>query len=87
MSERDLQIGQVWTDPGARRRSLARVAIAEAHHRFAGERRRFWYVTRADNRASQALAESCGYQLVASGRRTRRLGLALLGQYVIEQSV
>ena len=87
MSARDLQIGAVWTAPDARRRQLARAALAEAHRRFAGERACVWYVTDASNAASGALARSCGYRLVARGRRTRRIGMSLLGQYVLEQFV
>ena len=84
MGPQDLQIGSVWTSPGARRRQLARAAIAEAQRRFGGDGRRFWYVTDAANIASEALARSCGYELVATGRRTRRFGSRLLGQYVID---
>ena len=87
MSARDLQIGDVWTAPGARRQHLARVAMAEAHRRFAGEAACFWYVTDEGNVASAALAQSCGYRLIAKGRRTLRFGTALLGQYVIDQFV
>lgn len=87
MEPRDLQIGSVWTAPPARRRKLAHSAIAEAHRRFASEGARFWYVSQADNAASGALARSCGYRLVATGKRTRRFGVALLGQYVIERFV
>ena len=87
MSQRDLQLGDLWTAPAARGRRLARAAIAEAHRRFASEDVRFWYVTDADNHASAALARSCGYHLVAVGERTRRFGTALLGQYVIDSLV
>lgn len=84
MGERDLQIGALWTAPEARRKRLARIAIAAAHHRFGSDDAHFWYVADATNAASQALARSCGYELVATGRRTRRFGTRLLGQYVID---
>ena len=87
MAREDLQIGEVWTSPDARRKQLARAAIAEAHRRFADGSARFWYVTDANNFASGELARSCGYRLVATGRRTRRLGTSLLGQYVIDRYV
>lgn len=87
MGARDLQIGSVWTAPDARQQGLARMAIAEAHRRFAGEPVAFWYVTDAANRTSAAVAEACGYELVAIGRRSRRLGSRLLGQFVIERLV
>lgn len=85
MSPHDLQLGGLWTSPDSRRQHLASIAIAEAHRRFAQENVRFWYVTDAGNHASAALARSCGYRLVATGKRTRRFGTSLLGQYVIEQ--
>lgn len=87
MAARDLQIGSVWTAPAARQQGLAREAIAEAHRRFVAESVAFWYVTDASNSASSALARACGYELVATGRRTRRLGSRLLGQFVIERRV
>ena len=84
MAEHDLQIGAIWTSPEARRNQLARTAIAEAHRRFGTDGTQFWYVTEAGNAASEALARSCGYELVATGRRTRRFGSRFLGQYVID---
>ena len=87
MSARDLQIGDVWTAPDARRQQLARAAIGEAHRRFADDGTCFWYVTDAANAASAALAKSCGYRLVATGRRTRPIGTSLLGRYIVEQLV
>lgn len=87
MAERDLQIGALWTAPDARRKQLARIAMSEAHRRFGSDGSRFWYIADATNSASEALARSCGYELVATGRRTRRFGTRLLGQYVIDRSV
>ena len=87
MAEGDLQIGDVWTLPSARRRQLARAAISEAHHRFARDGARFWIVASADNAISGALARSCGYRLAAVGRRTRRFGVALFGQFVLDRFV
>jgi RimJ/RimL family protein N-acetyltransferase len=87
MSPHDLQLGNLWTAPAARRQQLARAAIAEAQRRFASENVRFWYVADADNHASATLAQSCGYRLVAVGERTRRFGTSLFGQYVIERFV
>lgn len=81
----DLQIGAVWTSPGARRQKLAANAIRLAQRRFDGTR--FWYVTDAENEASAALARECGFRLVAIGRRTRPLGSSLLGRFVIDRWV
>ena len=87
MAPEDLQIGALWTSPEARRKQLARAAIGEAHRRFGASGPCFWYVANADNHASVALARSCGYELVATGRRTRRFGMSLFGQYVIDRFV
>ncbi len=87
MAPNDLQVGDVWTAPAARARNLARAAIREAHRRCGIASGRFWYVTAADNAVSGALAKSCGYRLVAVGRRTKRFGVALFGQYVIDRYV
>jgi len=84
MAPGDLQIGDLWTAPAAQRRGLARAAIAEAH-RLAGNAGRLWYVVDADNAASIALIESCGYRCVGTGRRTRPLGLALAGRFLLDE--
>ncbi len=87
MGPNDLQIGDVWTSPVARRRRLATSAMAEAHRRFASDGTVIWYVADASNEGSCALARSCGYRLVAVGRRTRRLGTLFGGQFVIDRFV
>lgn len=87
MGAGDLQIGDVWTSPEARRRKLATAAIAEAHRRFARGGTRIWYVADERNGPSAAFARACGCRLVAVGRRTRRFGTALFGQYVIDRFV
>jgi RimJ/RimL family protein N-acetyltransferase len=87
MGADDLQIGDVWTAPAARRQKLARIAIAEAQRRFRADGTAIWYVVEVGNQASAELARSCGCRHAAVGRRTRRLGLALLGQYVIDRPI
>jgi RimJ/RimL family protein N-acetyltransferase len=87
MASNDLQIGALWTSPEARRNQLARAAIGEAHRRFGNNGTCFWYVADTDNQASEAFARSCGYELIATGRRSRRFGTSLLGQYVIDRFV
>jgi RimJ/RimL family protein N-acetyltransferase len=84
MRPNDLQIGAVWTLPDARRQQLATRAIHRAHRLFGSDGTRFWYVTDAGNLASAALARACGYRLVAIGRRTRPLGISMLGRFLID---
>lgn len=85
MAAGDLQIGGLWTHPTWRRRGLARVAIERAHRLFAIPGQRFWYVTDSANAASLALARGAGYRLVGEGRRTKPVGIALLGWFEIER--
>jgi len=85
MGPTDLQIGDVWTAPDARRQQLARLAVAQASQRFAAGGTTIWYVTEEGNDASAALARACGFRQVAVGHRAPRFGTALFGQYVIER--
>lgn len=87
MGSDDVQIGDVWTAPAARRMKLARAAMIEARRRFERPQGKLWYLADANNRASAALARSCGFRLVATGIRTRPLNIGLLGQYVITRTV
>ena len=84
MTGRDLQIGALWTHPAARGRGLARAAIGEALRRFDGKGGRFWYVVDSTNHASIRLIESCGFELVGTGRRTHPLGLRLFGRFRLD---
>jgi RimJ/RimL family protein N-acetyltransferase len=86
MGPRDLQIGDTWTDEAHRGKGLARAAIGAIHAHWAGQYERMWYLTEADNRASVRVIEACGYALAGSGERTRRLGLAALGQFVVTEA-
>jgi RimJ/RimL family protein N-acetyltransferase len=85
MAAADLQIGAVWTHPAWRQRGLARSAIERAHRLFGAPGQRFWYVTDGANGASMALAQSAGYRVVGEGRRTKRIGIALLGQFKLDR--
>jgi RimJ/RimL family protein N-acetyltransferase len=83
MTSSDLQIGALWTAPRARRRGLARAAIAEAHRRYPACNR-FWYVTDDGNEASVRLAFAGGYTPAGTGRRTRPFGLSALGRFRLD---
>lgn len=85
MAPGDLQIGDLWTHPDARGQGLARAAVAEALRRLPGTP--LWYVVEAGNRPSVRLAEGCGYRLAGFGRRTRPLGIGLIGRFRIEAPV
>ena len=83
MAKEDLQIGDVWTDPHHRNRGLASFAVHELLREKAGPGRRIWYVVEPDNAASIRTIEKAGFALVGHGVRTNRLGLSLLGQFVM----
>lgn len=82
MSADDLEVGNIWTLPAARGQKLTHCVIGEAHRLFAG--RRWWWLTDANNAASIAIARRCGYRCVGSGHKTRRLGIALWGRYMLK---
>ena len=86
MRREDLQVGDVWTAPEHRNRGLASFALQRLVDEKVRGGRRIWYVVEADNAASIRTAERCGFVLVGTGARTKRLGLALLGQFVMESS-
>ncbi|ACY12918.1 GNAT family N-acetyltransferase [Haliangium ochraceum] len=87
MAPDDLQIAATFTAPEARGQGLARAAVSALVARFRSPGRSFWYFADADNRASQRVIEQCGFRFAGEGVRTRRLGLAVLGQYVIDRPV
>ena len=85
MGRDDVQVGDLWTAPDARRQGIASLAIARIHALYGRSAHAFWYVVEADNTASARLAEACGYRLVGKGRRTSPLGLRFLGQYRLDE--
>ncbi len=81
MARNDVQIGDVWTAPQARRQGLGRLGAASALASLAGREGRIWYVTASDNLASVRLITGLGFDLVGHGERRDRFGLALAGYY------
>ncbi len=86
MAREDLQIGDVWTDPEHRNRGLASFALRRLVDDKVRGGRRLWYVVEGDNAASIRTVEKCGFAVVGTGARTKRLGLSLLGQFVMESN-
>lgn len=83
MGAADLQVGDVWTQPELRGLGLATLALAMVQA-LTDPDDRLWYVVEKDNPASIRLAEAAGYRLVGAGRRTRPLGLAVFGRFVLD---
>lgn len=83
MNANDCQISSTWTHVDYRGKGLATVGLKKAIELYAKPNRRFWYVSRAANKASIAVCKKVGFSLIGSGRRTRKMGTRLLGQLVI----
>lgn len=83
MGAADLQVGDVWTRPNLRGRGLAALGLATVQA-LTDPDDRLWYVVDEGNAASIRLAEAAGYRLVGAGRRTRPLGLATFGRFVLD---
>jgi RimJ/RimL family protein N-acetyltransferase len=79
----DLEITSTWTEPEFRGRGLAAFAIQEIVRRLGSPGRHFWYLTRENNLPSIRAAEKGGLVRFAEGKRTRRLGLRILGSFVV----
>ena len=85
MQPDDVQIAATHTAPEARGQGLARAAVSAIVARFRAPGRTIWYFADQDNLASLRVIEQCGFGFAGEGVRTRRHGLALLGQYVIDE--
>lgn len=86
MKKDDLQIGDTWTHPKYRNRGLAAFTLQKIVETFDRPGRTFWYVVEQENSASVRVAEKAGFLLLGKGDRTKRLGIRLLGSFVIQQS-
>ena len=85
MAAQDIQIAATHTAPEARGQGLARAAVSAIVARFRAPGRTIWYFANEDNHASLRVIEQCGFACAGEGVRTRRHGLALLGQFVIDR--
>lgn len=83
MGDRDLQVGDTWTDPAHRQRGLATFGLSTAL--VAGGIRDYWYLVEKDNLASIRVVEKLGFRLVGAGSRTARFGLPLLGDFSLRE--
>lgn len=81
----EMQIGDVWTHPDFRGRGLTKLAIARLLAEVDDAARGIWYITESKNAASQAVARAAGFTLAGVGRRENRLGIGLLGRYVLAE--
>lgn len=75
MSRTDLQVGNIYTQPEARRQGLALAAMNRIREKFTG--RRLWYFSSAGNTASLKLAQAASFEPVGEISVSRFLGFGL----------
>src|SRR5262245_11585280 len=85
MAKDDLQIGDVWTDPGSRHRGLASFAIRQILDAKARPGRSIWYVVESSNHPSVRMVEKLGFLRVGIGMRCQSVGLGFLDRFVMDQ--
>lgn len=85
MSQLDLQITNVLTDPKYRNQGLGTLTLSLALANFRKPGRYFWYATRANNEASIGLCTKLGFKLVGNGVRTKKFGIKSLGELIISK--
>ena len=86
MGKNDLQIGDIWTEVSFRGQGIATSAIALIFNHFKSEKLKFWYVVNENNLASIKLAERSGFTFCGKGERCSRLGIPLLGRYLLSKN-
>jgi RimJ/RimL family protein N-acetyltransferase len=86
LCERDLQIGDTWTDPSHRGRGLAQFGLNTAIAINRRVQRRFWYVVEEGNEASIKVVCKAGFRLHGTGTWKKPYGVKLLGSFVINES-
>lgn len=87
MGARDIQVGDTWTDPQERGKGLATIALEHILATCSCPQRNCWYIVEPENEASIRVVEKAGLTLAGYGIRTRRLGLGVLGQFVLTESM
>lgn len=83
MQRDDVQVG-VWTEPEYRGRGLTGFALGKAVELTQGTPRQLWYIVREANQSSVRVAEKQGLVFAGRGSRVSRLGLKVLGKFVLE---
>lgn len=84
MATDDLQIGDTWTAEEHRGKGIATFAIKKLLELKQKPGRRFWYVTEEDNISSSRVVEKAGFVQVGKGQKCDRLGIGLIGSYMME---
>jgi len=87
MRHNDLQIGDTFTDGKCRGQGFATYAILKITESLKMENRNFWYITDNNNKPSVRVIESCGFNKVGYGERTKRFGAKFLGSFVLREHI
>ncbi|MDQ6699463.1 MAG: GNAT family N-acetyltransferase [Acidobacteriota bacterium] len=85
MTAHDLQIGDTWTDDEQRGKGLASYALRQIVRMETRSGRKLWYVAEEKNTRSIRVAEGAGFRKAGVGVRTKRLGIRLLGSYIVRE--
>jgi RimJ/RimL family protein N-acetyltransferase len=85
MGKDDLQAGDTWTDPSERGKGLATFALQTVLNTSSFRKHTCWYVVESENIASIRVVEKAGFKLAGTGRRRRRFGLGILGQFELTE--
>lgn len=83
MKAREAQIGPVWTRPDSRRKGLAVHVGQRIQSDIAAMFDRVWWICASDNSPSCQTAVRMGLRYVGGSHHTSKLGLRVLGQYVL----
>ena len=81
MADRDLTVGDSWTDPAHRGKGLYTYVLKRVAAKFHRPGRKIWTIHAEGNEGSRKSFTRAGYQYVGDVERTKRFGLRLLGQY------
>lgn len=84
MAAEDVQVGDVWTAEERRGRGLSATTLKHIIASYPD--RCVWFLCERTNVASARLAGSAGMRLVGMGNRQPRLGLGVLGRFVLTQA-
>jgi RimJ/RimL family protein N-acetyltransferase len=87
MGTADLQIGDTWTAEQHRGKGLAGFAIQAVANKDPIPDRVYWYICEESNISSARVVEKLGFRKAGECARVPRLGLHLLGSFVMDHPV
>jgi len=85
MNSQDIEIGPCWTHQDHRGQHLYSYVLNKIVNRFKNKKVSVWMICDTENVLSQKGILRTGFKIVGYGRRTKILGLRLLGKYKLEK--